>query len=143
VPAEVRACAAASRVAAVAGPQCAALSVVVRQPGPAGLAVKEVIAALQLPYAGTIRSEPRLRSAWERGEPPAASGSGSLATLCGSLLDIVVPTSVLSDRLTSRGVGPVGSISDRALGGATPGVGFRSTNGSAGSYRAAFREELA
>ena len=91
VPAELRACAAAARVAAVAGPHCTALSVVVRQPGPAGLAVKEVIAALRLPYAGTIRSEPRLRTAWERGEPPAASGHGSLATLCGKLLDDVVP----------------------------------------------------
>jgi secretion/DNA translocation related CpaE-like protein len=91
VPAELRACAAAARVAAVAGPHCAALSVVVRQPGPAGLAVKEVMAALRLPYAGTIRSEPRLRTAWERGEPPAASGHGSLATLCRKLLDDVVP----------------------------------------------------
>ena len=100
VPAELRACAAAARVAAVAGPHCAALSVVVRQPGPAGLAVKEVIAALRLPYAGTIRSEPRLRTAWERGEPPAASGHGSLATLCGKLLDDVVP--IAASRLGVR-----------------------------------------
>jgi secretion/DNA translocation related CpaE-like protein len=92
VPAELRACAAAARVAAVAAPHCAALSVVVRQPGPAGLAVKDVIAALRLPYAGTVRSEPRLRTAWERGEPPAATGRGSLATLCEKLLDDVVPS---------------------------------------------------
>ena len=98
VPAELRACAAAARVAAVAGPHCAALSVVVRQPGPAGLAVKEVIAALRLPYAGTIRSEPRLRTAWERGEPPAASGHGSLATLCGKLLDDVFPVAASAAR---------------------------------------------
>jgi secretion/DNA translocation related CpaE-like protein len=100
VPAELRACAAAARVAAVAAPHCAALSVVVRQPGPAGLAVKEVIEALRLPYAGTVRSEPRLRTAWERGEPPAANGRGSLATLCAKLLDDVVPTGVSSARAT-------------------------------------------
>ncbi len=139
VPAELRACAAAARVAAVAGPHCAALSVVVRQPGPAGLAVKDVIAALGLPYAGTIRSEPRLRTAWERGEPPAASGHGSLATLCGSLLDGVVP-SALSDRSTSRRAGPDRSSSDRASAGGTSRVGARSTNGMASS-RPASREE--
>ncbi len=105
VPAELRACAAAARVAAVAGPHCSALSVVVRQPGPAGLAVNEVIAALRLPYAGTIRSEPRLRTAWERGEPPAASGHGSLATLCGKLLDDVVPAAA-----TRLGVRPANGV---------------------------------
>jgi secretion/DNA translocation related CpaE-like protein len=141
VPAELRACAAAARVAAVAGPHCAALSVVVRQPGPAGLAVKEVIAALQLPYAGTILSEPRLRTAWERGEPPAASGHGSLATLCGSLLDAAVPTA-LSYRNTSHRAGPDRSSSDRAVAGGTSRVGARSTNGLADS-RAASREESA
>lgn len=114
VPAELRACAAAARVAAVAGPHCGALSVVVRQPGPGGLAVKEVIAALRLPYAGTIRSEPRLRTAWERGEPPAASGHGSLATLCGKLLDDVVPAAasrvgVRSANGVSRNLHPASS----------------------------------
>jgi secretion/DNA translocation related CpaE-like protein len=86
VPAELRACAAAARVAAVAQPHCSALSVVVRKPGPGGITVKEVVAALRLPYAGAIRSEPRLRAAWERGEPPAAAGRGPLATLCEKLL---------------------------------------------------------
>ncbi len=141
VPAELRACAAAARVAAVAGPHCAALSVVVRQPGPAGLAAKDVIAALGLPYAGTIRSEPRLRTAWERGEPPAASGHGSLATLCGSLLDGVVP-SALSDRNTSHRAGSDRSSTDRASAGGASRVGARSTKGTTSS-RAASREESA
>jgi secretion/DNA translocation related CpaE-like protein len=91
VPAELRACAAAGRVAATIAPHCGALSVVVRQPGPGGLAVKEVVAALGLPYAGTLRSDARVRSALERGEPPAATGQGSLATLCEKLLDDVLP----------------------------------------------------
>ena len=118
VPAELRACAAAARVAAVAGPHCAALSVVVRQPGPAGLAVKEVIAALRLPYAGTIRSEPRLRTAWERGEPPAASGHGSLATLCAKLLDDVVPVAA-----SGVGVPATNGVTLHPAGGATLRVG--------------------
>jgi len=92
VPAEVRACAAAARVAAIAGPHCRALSVVVRQPGPGGLSVKEVVAALRLPYAGAVRSDPKVRAALERGEPPAAGGRGSLAALCDKLIDDVVPS---------------------------------------------------
>jgi secretion/DNA translocation related CpaE-like protein len=91
VPAELRACAAAGRVAATVGPHCAALSVVVRAPAAGGLAVKDVVAALGLPYAGTIRSDPRVRSALERGEPPAAAGHGPLAALCERLLDVVLP----------------------------------------------------
>jgi len=142
VPAELRACAAAARVAAVAGPHCATLSVVVRQPGPAGLAVKEVIAALRLPYAGTIRSEPRLRTAWERGEPPAASGHGSLATLCRKLIDDVVPVGALSDRATSSGAGSGGALSGDSTADARS-VGVRSANGVASNRRPAPREESA
>jgi secretion/DNA translocation related CpaE-like protein len=92
VPAEVRACAAAARVAAIARPHCQALSVVVRQPGSGGLSVKDVVAALRLPYAGAVRSDPKVRAALERGEPPAAGGRGSLATLCDKLIDDVVPS---------------------------------------------------
>jgi secretion/DNA translocation related CpaE-like protein len=143
VPAELRACAAAARVAAVAGPHCAALSVVVRQPGPAGLAVKEVIAALRLPYAGTIRSEPRLRTAWERGEPPAASGHGSLATLCRKLLDDVVPGGALSDRATLGCAASGGALSGRDSTASAPPVGVRSANGVARDRRPAPREESA
>lgn len=86
VPAELRACAAAARVAAMALPHCPALSLVVREPGPGGLAVKEVADAVGLPLAGSLRSEPNLPAALERGEPPAAGGRGSLAVLCGQLL---------------------------------------------------------
>src|SRR5262249_17848042 len=90
VPAEVRACAASARVAALAAPHCRAVAVVLREPGPGGLSVKEVVAALGLPYAGAVRSDPKVRVALERGEPPAAGGRGSLATLCDKLLDDVV-----------------------------------------------------
>jgi secretion/DNA translocation related CpaE-like protein len=87
VPAELRACAAAARVAAVVGPHCPSLAVVVRGPAPGGLRFKEVAQALGLPLAGGLRAEPRLAGALERGEAPAREGRGPLAELCQRLLD--------------------------------------------------------
>lgn len=87
LPAELRACAAAARVAAVAAPHCPSLSVVVRGPAPGGLRAREVAQALGLPLAGALRAEPRLAGALERGEPPARDGRGPLAELCQRLLD--------------------------------------------------------
>ncbi len=87
VPAELRACAAAARVAAVAAPHCPSLAAVVRGPAPGGLRAKEVAQALGLPLAGSLRPEPRLASALERGEPPARDGRGPLAAFCQRLLD--------------------------------------------------------
>lgn len=90
VPAELRACAAAARVAATVMPHCPRLALVVRQPGPGGLRVQEVADSLGLPLAGTLRREPRLAAALERGEPPASAGRGSLATLCDKLISGLV-----------------------------------------------------
>jgi len=87
LPAELRACAAAARVAAVAAPHCPSLSVVVRGPAPGGLRAREVAQALGLPLAGALRAEPRLAGSLERGEPPARDGRGPLAELCQRLLD--------------------------------------------------------
>jgi secretion/DNA translocation related CpaE-like protein len=87
VPAELRACAAAARVAAIAAPHCPSLAAVVRGPAPGGLRAKEVAQALGLPLAGSLRAEPRLAGALERGEPPARDGRGPLAELCQRLLD--------------------------------------------------------
>lgn len=86
VPAELRACAAASRVAAYAGPHCPSLSVVVRLPAPGGLKAPEVARALGLPLAGTLRTESGLAAALERGAPPAGDGRGPLAALCRKVL---------------------------------------------------------
>lgn len=86
VPAELRACAAATRVAAMVLPYCPDLSLVVRQPGPGGLGATEVVGAVRLPLAGTLRGDPGLAAALERGEPPASNERGSLATLCRKLL---------------------------------------------------------
>lgn len=87
LPAEVRACAAAARVAAAAMTHCTELRVVVRGPAPAGLSSRDVAAALELPLAGVLRPEPGLAAALERGEPPGARGRGPLTDFCGGFLD--------------------------------------------------------
>lgn len=86
VPAELRACAAAGRVAAAAGEYTATLELVVRGPAPGRLRAREIARALRLPLAGLLRPEPSLPAALERGEPPAGSGKGPLATLCQRVL---------------------------------------------------------
>lgn len=91
VPAELRACAAALRVARVAAEHCPALAVVVRGPAPGGVEPQTVAQALNLPLAGTLRSEPRLIKALEGGEPPAGNGRGPLARLCQDLLADLSP----------------------------------------------------
>jgi secretion/DNA translocation related CpaE-like protein len=86
VPAELRATAAAARIASVAAVHCENLSVVVRGPAPGRLRAREVARALGLPLAGSLRPEPALCAALERGEPPAANGRGPLAELCKRLI---------------------------------------------------------
>lgn len=87
VPAEVRATAAAARVAALVGPLTADLRVVVRGPAPSGLPADVVAEALGLPLAAEARAEPGLAAALERGDPPSLRGRGPLARLSGQLLD--------------------------------------------------------
>jgi hypothetical protein len=65
---------------------CEDLSVVVRGPAPGRLKAREVARALGLPLAGSLRPEPALCQALERGEAPAASGRGPLADLCRRLI---------------------------------------------------------
>jgi secretion/DNA translocation related CpaE-like protein len=91
VPAELRACVAATRVAAVAATHCPALAVVVRVPAPGGVEPDEVARALDLPLAGVLRTEGRLARDLEVGEPPAGSGRGPLAELCRLLLADMQP----------------------------------------------------
>ncbi|WP_412740982.1 septum site-determining protein Ssd [Krasilnikovia sp. MM14-A1259] len=87
VPAELRATAAAARVAADVAVHCDQLAVVVRGPAPGRLKAREIAGALGLPLAGALRPEPHLCQALERGEAPAADGRGPLADLCRRLLD--------------------------------------------------------
>lgn len=90
VPAEVRAVAAAGRVAAGLSAVATGIRVVVRGPAPSGLRAADVTAALGLPVAAELDPEPGLVEALERGEPPSKSGRGPLATLCGRLVDELV-----------------------------------------------------
>ena len=91
VPAEVRAAAAAARVASAAGLLCRDLRVVVRGPGPSGLDGPVIARALGLPLAGTLRPEPGLDVALEQGRAPSGRGRGPLAELCTGLLRELVP----------------------------------------------------
>jgi secretion/DNA translocation related CpaE-like protein len=86
VPAELRACVAAARVAATLTPHTDALQVVVRGPAPGRLRARQVAGSLGLPIAGTLRAEPGLPRRLERGAPPAARGRGPLAALCRRIL---------------------------------------------------------
>ncbi len=91
VPAELRASAAAGRVATHLAPLCRDVRLVVRGPGPAGLDGQTVAGLLGLPLAGQLRPEPGLEAALERGEPPAGRGRGPLADLCAHLLAELAP----------------------------------------------------
>ena len=86
VPAELRACAAAARVAGAASLHTGDLRLVVRGPAPGRLKSREIARALALPLAGTLRPEPELARALERGQPPCADGKGPLAELCRRVL---------------------------------------------------------
>lgn len=87
VPAEVRAVAAAGRVAARSCALADDVRVVVRGPSPSGLRPTEVAISLGLPLAATLQSEAGLARMLERGEPPARSGRGSLAAACAAILN--------------------------------------------------------
>ena len=92
VPAEVRAAAAATRVATQLAPLCADLRLVVRGPSPSGLGADEIARALGLPLVGSLRAEPQLELALERGEPPARRSRSPLGVLCEGLLHELLPT---------------------------------------------------
>ncbi len=91
VPAEIRAAAAATRVATQIAPLCQELRVVVRGPAPSGLGADVIAESLGLPLAGFLRPEPGLDAALERGEPPGRRTRGPLAALCTSVLADVLP----------------------------------------------------
>jgi secretion/DNA translocation related CpaE-like protein len=91
VPAELRACAAAGRVAALAAEHSGDLRGVVRLPAPGGLSPRQVAEAVGVPLAGVLRAEPGLPAALERGEAPGGRARGPLARLCTRLLPDLAP----------------------------------------------------
>ncbi|MDF3049454.1 MAG: hypothetical protein K0R87_1092 [Pseudonocardia sp.] len=85
VPADVRSCAAAARVAAVVGEHGGAVGLVVRGPAPGGIAPDEVATALDLPLVAAMRPEPGLARALERGTAPGRP-RGPLAAAATAVL---------------------------------------------------------
>jgi secretion/DNA translocation related CpaE-like protein len=90
VPAEVRASAAAARLATQVSMLCHDVRVVVRGPAPSGLTGLDIARSLSLPLQGYLAAEPGLDRQLERGEPPGSRG-GPLAELAEELLDDVLP----------------------------------------------------
>jgi secretion/DNA translocation related CpaE-like protein len=101
VPAEIRAAAAAARVASEVTRFADDVRVVVRGPAPGGLDAIDVANALGLPLAGQLKAEPDIAAALERGEVPAGRGRGPLAEFCRRFLE-----STLAD---SHAVAPIGA----------------------------------
>lgn len=87
VPAEVRATAAAARVAARVAPYCRDVRAVVRGPAPADLEPELVAESVGLPLAAWLPPEPGLTAALERGDAPAVNGRGPLARVATRLLE--------------------------------------------------------
>ncbi|MFB7494574.1 septum site-determining protein Ssd [Streptomyces sp. NPDC056161] len=82
VPAELRAVAAAGRVAAAVGMVLRDLRVAVRGPYTPGLDDREVARLLGLPLAGEVPVEPGLLRPHEGGKPPGVAARGPLARFC-------------------------------------------------------------
>ncbi|NYI05614.1 septum site-determining protein Ssd [Allostreptomyces psammosilenae] len=91
VPREIRAVAAAARIAAAATMLLRDVRVVARGPAPSGLTPAEVAGSLALPLAGELDPEPGLGPRLESGRFPAG-GTGPLARFCRTFLTALAPT---------------------------------------------------
>ncbi|MEU0147529.1 septum site-determining protein Ssd [Streptomyces sp. NPDC006288] len=87
VPGELRAVAAAQRVASAAGMVLEDLRVVARGPYTAGLDEQWVAQALGLPLVGDLPMEVGLSVAQEGGSPPGGNPRGALARFCTAFWD--------------------------------------------------------
>ncbi|MGH3873585.1 MAG: septum site-determining protein Ssd [Pseudonocardiaceae bacterium] len=88
VPAEVRAVAAATTVAARVRRHGIPVQVVVRGPAPGGLTPHDVCRALDLPLLAAMRPQPGLAGALDRGAVPGRA-RGPLATAARRVLDVL------------------------------------------------------
>lgn len=96
VPAEIRAAAAAARVAAQVTSLCDDVRVVVRGPAPGGLRPADVASALGLPLAGFIKPERYLAAALEQGHAPAIA-PGPLRSFCRRFLRELLVSDIRRD----------------------------------------------
>lgn len=91
VPAELRAIAAAKRVAARWALLLRDVRVVVRGPYASGLGAEEVGTLLELPLAGELPTERGLLESIGRGQPPGAASEGPLGRFCGAFWARALP----------------------------------------------------
>ncbi|KAF0650855.1 hypothetical protein K701_05615 [Streptomyces fradiae ATCC 10745 = DSM 40063] len=92
VPAELRAVAAARKVASTAGMVLDDLRVVVRGPYATGMDESWVARVLGLQLAGEVPEDPRLPVSLDSGAPPGASPSGPLGRFCSAFWErVLVP----------------------------------------------------
>lgn len=86
VPADVRSCAAAGRVAAVLAEQTREVGLVVRGPSPGGLTPADVAEALDLPLVAEMAPDRGIARALEQGVPPGRR-RGPLASAARAILE--------------------------------------------------------
>ncbi|MEU3352336.1 septum site-determining protein Ssd [Streptomyces sp. NPDC037389] len=91
VPAELRAVAAAHRVASTLGMLLRDLRAVVRGPFGSGLEADEIARLLGLPLAGELPLEPGLSDALDTGRPPGGAERGPLARFSAEFWDRALP----------------------------------------------------
>lgn len=91
VPADVRSCAAATRVSALLAGHGAPAQLLVRGPSPGGIAPEEIAQALALPLLATMRPEPGLAKALEQGAAPGRP-RGPLARAAATVLAVLRST---------------------------------------------------
>lgn len=91
VPAELRAVAAADRVAAAARMRLGDVRAVVRPLRARGLPAGRIARGLRLELAGELEPEPGLAEDVEKGVPPGTRDNGPLARFCAAFLDEVLP----------------------------------------------------
>ncbi|MFI9629861.1 septum site-determining protein Ssd [Streptomyces sp. NPDC052042] len=101
VPGELRAVAAAKRVASMAGVILDDLRVVARGPYAAGLDERWVARALGLPLAGELPVDAGLSSAQESDSPPGGDARGPLARFCTAFWE----RALVPDGAAGHGVG--------------------------------------
>ncbi|MFJ8869050.1 septum site-determining protein Ssd [Streptomyces sp. NPDC102473] len=91
VPGELRAVAAAQRVASAVGMVLEDLRVVARGPYTAGLDEQWVAQALALPLVGELPMEAGLTADQDNGVPPGGTSRGALARFCVAFWDLADP----------------------------------------------------
>lgn len=86
VPADVRGCFSAARVAGRLADLGASTGLVVRGPSPGGIGAQDISAALGLPVLAWMRPQPFLARDLENGRAPGADAHGPLARAAGTVL---------------------------------------------------------